>query len=83
MKTTQYTIRGISERLDQVARQKARKTHQSLNTVLKQALIKGMGLSDMPAVYHDLDGLIGTWVKDPEFDKAMKSFDVIDKKMWE
>jgi antitoxin (DNA-binding transcriptional repressor) of toxin-antitoxin stability system len=33
-------------------------------------------------VKNDLDQFIGTWVDDPEFDKALESFEKIDKAMW-
>lgn len=31
---------------------------------------------------HDLDPFIGTWVDDPEFDKALKAFETIDTDIW-
>lgn len=34
-------------------------------------------------LYHDLDFLIGTWVEDPEFDKAMEEFEQIEPEYWE
>ena len=33
-------------------------------------------------VKNDLDQFIGTWVDDPDFDKALESFEKIDKAMW-
>ena len=33
-------------------------------------------------VKNDLDQFIGTWVDDPVFDKALESFEKIDKAMW-
>ena len=82
MKTIQYTVRDVPERLDLLLRQQAKRRHKSLNFILKRALTKGMGLSDTPVEYHDLDYLAGSWVDDPEFDKAMKAFDVIDEDVW-
>jgi hypothetical protein len=79
----QYTVRGISERLDNCLRETAAKYGSSLNTVAVEALKKGVGLGDEPAEHHDLDDLAGTWVKDPEFDKAMSEMDQIDEAMWQ
>jgi antitoxin (DNA-binding transcriptional repressor) of toxin-antitoxin stability system len=31
---------------------------------------------------HALDEFIGSWVDDPEFDGAIKSFDIIDEELW-
>jgi hypothetical protein len=33
-------------------------------------------------LYHDLDEFFGTWVEDPEFDKAMEDFERIDPEDW-
>jgi hypothetical protein len=37
---------------------------------------------DRPRVHADLDDLIGTWVDDPEFDKAIEEQDQIDEEKW-
>lgn len=46
------------------------------------ALQRGLGLTDDPPIFHDMDDLVGTWVNDPEFDRAMEAFESIDKKLW-
>lgn len=33
-------------------------------------------------LYHDLDKFAGTWIDDPEFDRAMEEFDRIDEELW-
>jgi hypothetical protein len=33
-------------------------------------------------VYHDLDDLAGTWVDDPEFDKAIEEQHKVDPELW-
>lgn len=79
MKRTQYTIRSIPERVDEAVRQRAKVTKKSLNEVLLDALIKGLDIAEKPTEYHDLDDLAGTWTEDPEFDAAIKAFEVIDR----
>jgi len=82
MKTMQYTIRGIPERVNEVVRCRAKATKKSMNEVLLDALSKGLGVAEEPAEYHDLDDLAGTWTEDPEFDAAIKAFEVVDKDLW-
>ena len=82
MKTMQYTIRRIPQRIDAAVRQEAKVLNQPLNGVLLKLLERGLNLGPEPIRYHDLDDLAGTWVDDPEFDKAMASMDKVDKAMW-
>ena len=82
MKSKQYTIRGVPERLDSVAREQAEKYHTSLNNLLLEALAKGLGAGHEPMVFHDMDDLVGTWVEDDTFDEAIKSFDGVDGDLW-
>ena len=82
MKCRQYTIRNIPDSLDSEIRRRARKTHKSMNAVLINALSRGIGLTEDQVQYHDLDGLVGSWIDDPEFDAAMEAFEAIDEDMW-
>lgn len=82
MKTMQYTIRGIPTRFDAVVRHEAKISHQSLNCVLLKALERGLDLGTEPVRYHDLDDLVGSWICDPEFDKAMADMDKVDEALW-
>jgi len=82
MKMTQYTIRNIPEQVDRLVRQQAKKTPQSLNSVLVDTLRRGVGAANEPVEYHDLDELAGSWVADPEFDAAMEAFESIDEELW-
>ena len=75
MKAIQYTIRRVPEQIDRLVRQEAKKTNKSLNAVLSESLKCGIGGVDKPVEYHDLDGLAGTWVDDPDFDAAMEAFE--------
>lgn len=78
----QYTIRQVPEQVDRLIRQRAKQSNKSLNDVLLEVLQRGIGVSDEPAEYHDLDHLAGSWVDDPDFDDAMKGFDTIDEALW-
>lgn len=78
----QYTIRQVPEQIDRLIRQRAKQSNKSLNAVLLEVLQRGIGVSDKPAEYHDLDHLAGSWVDDPDFDDAMKDFDTIDEALW-
>jgi hypothetical protein len=82
MKTHQYTIRGVPDRLNHLLREKARQSRKSLNQATLEALQAGLGVTPEPKVNHDLDEFAGTWVEDPAFDEAIKFFDVIDEEMW-
>ncbi len=82
MKEKQYTIRGIPPAVDRTVRKRVCETHQSLNTVVLAALRRGLGLTEDQPEFHDLDDLAGTWVDDPEFDRAMEMFESIDKELW-
>ena len=82
MKTRQYTIRSIPPAVDRTLRARAAKTNQSLNTIVLAALQRGLGLTETPPEFHDLDDLAGTWVSDPEFDRAMEMFESIDEELW-
>lgn len=79
--TVQYTIRGVPNSVDKALRARAKKENKSLNQVALEALQAALGL-DKPKVYTDLDEFIGTWVEDPEFDKAIAEQDQIDEEMW-
>ena len=40
------------------------------------------GVESVTPANHDLDFAIGTWVEDPEFDKAIADQRQIDPDMW-
>lgn len=82
MKSIQYTIRRIPARLDALIKERAAQEGKSLNETLLDVLKTGLGVSDEPLRYCDLDDLAGTWVNDPEFDKALEEMDRIDPEMW-
>ncbi len=82
MKAIQYTIRSVPAAIDRRLRAQAAKQHASLNALVIAALEKGLGLTEEPPDFHDLDDIAGSWVHDPEFDKAMEAFGAIDKDLW-
>ena len=79
----QYTIRKIPPHVDMELRKRADKERKSLNEVALQALERGLDLADQPIRHHDLDDLIGTWVEDPEFDRAIEEMDQVDTELWQ
>ena len=44
-----------------------------------QALERGLNLGTEPMRFNDLDDLAGSWVKDPEFDRAMADMHKVDE----
>lgn len=81
-KSIQYTIRNIPPRVDQQLREQCALYKTSLNERMVDVLIDAVGLTDKAVVHHDLDDLVGTWVKDDDFDQAIKQMDRIDRKLW-
>lgn len=81
-KIYQYTIRNIPARLDTKLRETAAQYGASLNSAAIAALSRGLDLEAESVEHHDLDDLSGTWVQDPEFDKAMSEMDRVDPELW-
>ncbi len=79
----QYTVRNVSERLDAKLRETAAEYGVSLNDASLAALRKGTGITDAPVLHHDLDDLAGTWVRDPDSERALDEMRQIDEKMWQ
>jgi hypothetical protein len=82
MKSIQYTIRGISSPIDAKIRERAAKEGKSLNEMVLEVLKSGLGIGDVQVRYNDLDDLAGTWVSDPEFDRAIVEMDRVDPELW-
>ena len=78
----QQTIRNISPEIDEALRRRAQEEGKSLNQVAKEALARGLGVKE-PDKEWDLSWIAGTWVEDPEFDKAIAEFEQIDPEDWE
>lgn len=82
MERHQVTIRRVPERVKQLLKELAKREEKSLNQIILEVLERGLGLSGEEIVYHDLDDLAGTWVEDPEFDKAIEEQHRIDPELW-
>ena len=82
MERHQLTIRRVPERVKKLLKELARREDKSLNQVSLEILERGLGLTGEEIVYHDLDDLAGTWVDDPEFDKAVEEQHRVDPELW-
>jgi hypothetical protein len=82
MERHQLTIRRVPERVKKLLKELARREDKSLNQVSLEILERGLGLTGEEIVYHDLDDLAGTWVDDPEFDKAIEEQHRVDPELW-
>ena len=74
--TKQFTVRSVSEAIDRAVRHRARREAKTINSVLVEALARGLEVE--PVEYRDLDPLIGTWQEDPAFDNAVADFERIN-----
>lgn len=79
----QYTIRNVPRSVDRALRQRARDEGKSLNLILLEALSKEVGVGAEPELHHDLDALIGSWIHDPETEKALSEQRKINPRDWE
>jgi len=79
----QYTIRAVPAEVDQALRSNCARENRSLNEYVVETLKGGVGLSDSPHEFHDLDHLAGTWVADADCDKVLAEFDKVDEDMWQ
>jgi hypothetical protein len=82
MERHQLTIRRVPERVKKLLKELARREDKSLNQVSLEILERGLGLTGEEIVYHDLDDLAGTWVDDPELDKAIEEQHRVDPELW-
>jgi len=66
-------------------KREAKRLRMSVNALALKMIESGLGLSCEKIVYHDLDHLAGTWSSEEgkAFKKNTKSFEKIDKEMWE
>ena len=82
MQMAQYPIRKVPASVDRMLRERARTEGKSLNEAAIEALQAGLGLSEVPVEFDDLDDLIGTWQHDPDTDQALADQDVVDLELW-
>ena len=82
MSDKQYTLRTVPAVIDRALRRRAKEETKSLNAVAIEALARGLELDAKPREHTDLDALIGSWQKDPAFDKAIADFGRVDEEVW-
>lgn len=78
----QYTIRSVPAAVDRALRRRAKQEAKSLNTVVVEAIARGLELDVHQTEHKDLDSLIGSWQEDPDFDRAVADFEQIDEQAW-
>lgn len=81
--STQYTIRGVPRSVDRALRKRADDQGRSLNAILLEVLTDAAAVAKAPRVHDDLDHLIGTWVHDPETERALADQRKVDPRDWE
>ncbi len=77
----QYTIRGVTAQIDETARERAKAEGKSLNEVVLEALVNGLGLSE-DVVRRDLSDVVGTWKKDASVEVALAARDRVEAGLW-
>lgn len=83
MKAIQYTIRGVAPEFDRRLRRRARESAGSFNAFLLQLLHLGMGESSEKPFDNGLSSFSGSWVEDPETDRALDEQRRIDAELWQ
>lgn len=78
----QYTLRRIPRAVDSVLRRRARSEGKSLNAVAVEALARGAGVDEAATPRRDLSDVLGSWVEDRAFDKAIARQHRIDRRLW-
>ena len=82
MTCLQYTIRGVPDYIDDCLRDFAKKEEKSLNQVVLDLLASGLGKLAKPPKNDELVALAGTWIEDPEANRAFEEMRTIDEDMW-
>lgn len=78
----QYTLRNVPPALDRALRRRAKQLSKSLNAVALEALSRGAGVAHEEREQRELDFLFGSWVEDPEVDKALADQRMIEPDLW-
>ena len=78
----QYTIRSVPAAVDRALRRRAKQEAKSLNTVVVEAIARGLAIDARQTEHTDLDSLIGSWQEDPAFDRAVADFEKVDEQAW-
>ncbi len=83
MKARQYTIRNVPSSVDRALRRKAAERRVSLNTLVLRVLEAEAGGVGEPPLRHDLDAFFGSWIRDPEVDRALAEGRRVDPRDWD
>ena len=85
MATSNFNLRGIPSDVMDTLKKKAKKLRMSVNALALKMIEQSLGLSREKFIHHDLDHLAGSWSSEEEkiFNKSIKSFEKIDKEMWQ
>ncbi len=78
----QYTLRNVPPHLDRALRHRAHEERKSLNEVALEALLQAFALRGEELKRRDLDDVAGSWIEDPEVDRALEEQRKIDPEMW-
>ena len=79
----QYTIRDVPRSVDRALRKRAVDQGRSLNAIVLEVLASAAAVAKEPRVHDDLDHLIGSWVHDPETDRALDEQRKVDPRDWQ
>jgi glucose-6-phosphate-specific signal transduction histidine kinase len=77
-----FTIRGLDSDIEEEIRDIARKSHKSINQVIKEVIQKELRKRQYPA--SSLKQLAGQWSREEAdaFEKSISSCEQIDEEMW-
>jgi hypothetical protein len=78
----QYTLRNVAPHLDRALRHRAHEERKSLNEVTLDALLQAFALRGEELKRRDLGDVVGTWIDDPEVDRALEEQKKIDPELW-
>ncbi len=79
----QYTIRDVPRSVDRALRKRAVDQGRSLNAIVLEVLATAAAVAKEARVHDDLDHLIGSWVHDPETDRALDEQRKVDLRDWQ
>lgn len=82
-KAHQYTIRNVPGAVHRRLERAAAARGVSLNSFLLELLARESGVEGVPSARNDLARFAGTWVDDPEVDRALAEQRVVDPREWE
>ena len=85
MTASNFNLRGIPSDVMDTLKKEAKRLHMSVNALALKLIERSLGFSREQFIYHDLDHLAAVWSSEEEemFNKNTKSFEKIDKELWE